>query len=88
MKHQIEVVVVNQNGWWSAICKQLEISGFGDSEQEALRAFQRALVSNISARITAATASEPSSEKEQTGSGGTVMRRIRLSDDAYEAAGV
>lgn len=88
MNHQIEVVVVNQNGWWSAICKQLGISGFGESEQDALRAFQRALVSNITARISAATSPTASVIFEPTSAGGTVMRRIQLSDARYEAVAV
>jgi hypothetical protein len=86
MNTQIEVVVVNQNGWWSAICKQLEISGFGESEQDALRAFQRALISNISARISAATSPTASVICEPTSAGGTVMRRIQLSENRNETA--
>lgn len=78
MKRQIEVIVVNQNGWWSAICKPLNISGFGDSEQEALRAFERALFSNITARIKVAQMSQPDPEGASTKNGGKVMRRISL----------
>lgn len=87
MNRQIEVIVINQNGWWSAICKPLNISGFGDTEQEALRAFERALFSNISARIKVAQMSQSDPVPVQTTSGGQVMRRIVLGGMQASLAG-
>ncbi len=49
----IEVLVISQNGWWSVICKSLEISGFGESEEAAKLAFERSLSSTMLARFRA-----------------------------------
>jgi len=78
MARPIEVVVVHQNGWWSAICKDLEISGFGVSEQEALEALKGSLFSNISARIKAAEGASVQEMSETTVNGGQVVRRFPL----------
>jgi len=51
----IEVVVMNRSGFFVAVCKELEISGFGETPEDALTSFQKALVSTVSARITDAT---------------------------------
>lgn len=51
MSKPIEAVVINQNGWWSVVCREMDVSGFGASEPEALAAFQTALFSTLAARI-------------------------------------
>lgn len=51
MKSSIDVIVVNQNGWWSVLCNELDVSGFGESEEAALAAFERALISTLTARL-------------------------------------
>jgi hypothetical protein len=42
----IDVVLMDQHGWWTAFCEKLGISGFGTSEDAALEAFKRSLISN------------------------------------------
>lgn len=48
-----DVLIICQNGWWSAICPQLEISGFGESEDEAKKAFERSFTSIMLAKLRA-----------------------------------
>lgn len=48
-----DVLIICQNGWWSAICPQLEISGFGESEDEAKKAFERSFTSTMLAKLRA-----------------------------------
>lgn len=50
----VEVVVMNRGGWFVAACKELEISGFGETQKEALESFQKALLSTVTARLEAA----------------------------------
>jgi hypothetical protein len=47
----LDVLIICQNGWWSAICPQLEISGFGDTEEEAKRAFERSFTSTMLSKL-------------------------------------
>jgi hypothetical protein len=71
----INAVVVNQNGWWSVFCKELDISGFGDTENAAIEAFQRSLNSTIEARLrTPVPASDPTRTDAKSGGPKSVRR--------------
>lgn len=48
-----DVLIICQNGWWSAICPQLEISGYGETEEEAKKAFERSFTSTMLAKLRA-----------------------------------
>lgn len=54
MSKTIDILVINQNDWWSVICKELKISGFGESEEDAILAFERSLASTLAARLRVA----------------------------------
>jgi hypothetical protein len=47
----LDVLIICQNGWWSAICPQLEISGFGETEEEAKLAFERSFTSTMLSKL-------------------------------------
>lgn len=49
----LDVLIICQNGWWSAICPQLEISGYGETEDAAKRAFERSFTSLMLAKLRA-----------------------------------
>ena len=40
----------SMDSWWSAVCPELCVSGFGNSEQEAVAAVQRAMRTTLAAQ--------------------------------------
>lgn len=47
------VVVKNLDGWWSAVCPELGVSGFGHSRDEAISAVARSMQSTLAAHAEA-----------------------------------
>ena len=89
MPHQpstINVLLVRQGGWWTAISKKLGIGGSGESEAAAIKAFKRSWLSYLKQV-------KPDSSKEIqidfpmrpiTGAGQSVCTRsVRLSQEEY-----
>ncbi len=85
MTKPIELITINQNGWWTAICKDLGISGFGETEQDAVAAFRLSMISTISTRLHLALEleqenvadAEPTLFQEEKP---RIARRIQLND--------
>jgi hypothetical protein len=65
MNMTVNAVVVNQNGWWSVLCKELDISGFGDSKEAAIEAFERSLHSTVAARLRSELTPPPADRDEK-----------------------
>lgn len=77
MNMTVNAVVVNQNGWWSVLCKELDISGFGESEEAAIEAFERSLHSTVAARLrTELVPSRVQGEEKHSVSTGLMERGI------------
>ena len=57
-----EVMMICQNGWWTAVCAELQISGYGETEDEAKKAFERSFTSTMLTRLRASF-SEPIEEE-------------------------
>jgi len=55
MNKPYTIVVKNLDGWWSACCEELCVSGFGTSEQEAIDAVVRSIRSTLSAQVASLT---------------------------------
>ena len=77
------VLVVQQNGWWSVISPELEISGFGDSEKAARAAFERSLLSTVMANFRGSLSEEPAPADDELPEvrrvlHGQVVRRARV----------
>lgn len=50
MSKPYTIVVKNLDGWWSAVCPELCVSGFGNSKQEAIEALARSIQSTLKAQ--------------------------------------
>jgi hypothetical protein len=44
------IIVKNLDGWWSAICKEICVSGFGPSEEKAIESLVLSMRSTLSAQ--------------------------------------
>lgn len=44
------IIVKNLDGWWSAVCKELCVSGFGPSESTAMESLARSMRSTLAAQ--------------------------------------
>ncbi len=83
-----DVLIICQNGWWSALCPQLEISGFGDTEEAAKQAFERSFTSTMLAKLRASFSdsvtediyreSEPELPQMRSGSAGQIKKRATM----------
>lgn len=52
MNKPYTIIVKNLDGWWSAVCKELCVSGFGPSEDEAINAVARSIRSTLTAQTS------------------------------------
>ncbi len=52
MQKPFKIIVKNLDGWWSAVCPQLCVSGFGKSEKAAIESVVRAMCSTLSAQAS------------------------------------
>ena len=52
MSKPYTIIVKNLDGWWSAVCKELCVSGFGPSEEEAIDAVARSVRSTLTAQAS------------------------------------
>jgi hypothetical protein len=52
MSKPYTIIVKNLDGWWSAVCPQLCVSGFGNSEKEAINALIRSMQSTLEAQAS------------------------------------
>jgi len=77
-----EVLVISQNGWWSVICKSLEISGFGETEEAARLAFERSFTSTMLAKFRA---SFSQAMAENPGADLPCMQKTRAGDIVHRA---
>ena len=50
MNKPYTIIVKNLDGWWSAVCKELCVSGFGPSEEEAINSVVRSIRSTLTAQ--------------------------------------
>ena len=50
MKKPYTLVVKNMDGWWSAVCPELLVSGFGPSKEEAILSVARSMESKLKAQ--------------------------------------
>lgn len=55
MNKPYTIIVKNLDGWFSAYCKELCVSGFGASEQEAIDGVVRSIRSTLTAQVTSLT---------------------------------
>jgi hypothetical protein len=83
MNPSFEVIVFQQNGWWSVMSPELEISGFGDSEAAAKAAFERSLISTVMANLRGSLSEEPQQAGEDLPEvarvlAGQLVRRTRV----------
>lgn len=53
MKKPYKVIVKNLDGWWSAVCPELAVSGFGRSKTEAIQAVVRSMQSTLTVHAQA-----------------------------------
>jgi hypothetical protein len=52
MSKPYQIVVKNLDGWYSAMCPQLCVSGFGSSRDEAIEALARSMGSTLEAQAS------------------------------------
>lgn len=52
MNKPYTIEVRNLDGWWSAICRELCVSGFGPSEKEAISSLIRSMRSTLMAQAS------------------------------------
>lgn len=52
MNKPYTIQVRNLDGWWSAVCKELCVSGFGPTEEEAVKAVVRSMSSTLEAQVS------------------------------------
>lgn len=83
----LDVLIICQNGWWSALCPQLEISGFGETEEEAKLAFERSFTSTMLSKlrdsfselaIVAGADSEPELPELRMATRGQITKRATM----------
>lgn len=53
MNKPYTIIVKNLDGWWSAFCPQLDVSGFGASKDEAVEAVRVSMHSALVVRAHA-----------------------------------
>lgn len=52
MNKPYTIIVKNLDGWWSACCPQLHVSGFGASKQQAINSVVTSIRSTLSAQVS------------------------------------
>lgn len=52
MNKPFTIIVKNLDGWWSAVCKELCVSGFGTTEQAAIESVATSIRSTLSAQAS------------------------------------
>lgn len=52
MQKPYKIILKNLDGWHSAVCPQLCVSGFGKTEKEAIDSVVRAMRSTLSAQAS------------------------------------
>lgn len=63
MNKPYTIKVKNLDGWWSAFCAELHVSGFGGSKQEAIDAVVRSIRSTLSAQVSSLNRSRSNIER-------------------------
>ena len=53
MRKSYTIKVKNLDGWWSAVCDELCVSGFGATREAAITAITRSMVSTLNAQARA-----------------------------------
>jgi hypothetical protein len=82
----INILLVCQNGWWTAVSKKLGIGGSGESEAAAIKAFKRSWLSHLKQNNpdTCREVQATLPIRPITGSGQWVSTRsVRLSQEEY-----
>lgn len=52
MNKPYTIVVKNLDGWWSAVCTELNVSGFGPTQDEAVKSVARSIRSTLAAQAS------------------------------------
>lgn len=91
MNPSFNVLVVQQNGWWSVLSPELDISGFGETETAAKEAFERSLLSTVMANLRGSLSESASEPIEghldfKPSQPGQVVRKTRVSMGAVRSA--
>lgn len=53
MPKRYTITVKNLDGWWSAVCDDLCVSGFGETRDAAITAVTRSIISTLNAQAQA-----------------------------------